>query len=631
MRKSMIMLLACACGMSFFPAVSGEFGEGRPAADVVQQASDAESELAAFREEIVTCAKENAREARDKAVEYAEENGLEDEEKTVLIAAVVNAATEPAMAIIKVRKTSAASAVYDAQKDAPRFSKEKSAVALLNDYAVAKRFITSWDAENQRMFVVQSASFNTQNPAADPVFAESREVAMRQASLMAKSDILKFISMNMSAREQFDIPGTDIHEQLNGEFEKAKIRLGEQQKALAKLLEAVDKARADELAGVGFGDRAMELFDAAIKKINAEYTKEKVAADKIARVQDIEKRYRDAAEMLRQIESEAEKLRHKPLDSTRSEVEIMSSMPLLGAVVVQTAESWNPDKKQYEVAVLTCWSPDFEKAARAALAGEVPCSDNIGRESLMEWLSTQDIGGLIGARQFLDPQGNRHFLGIAARPVLANSALDRRNRMAADAFASQQANFCLFADVSTYLTARQQADSIMTEDGLSALKIASSLESRIQQSFSNMQIHGNAPIHRTTAIHPITGQELYVSVYGISPASAAQAMMAQQKAMLASIRLYDVQNYLRGRHEALTSRVEEAQKSADSFKRGVDAGQSLNMDDFSKTSGAPAASKPASEEIRSGDSSRGAVQSAPDRVGGDAKTGARIPGDVDVN
>ena len=149
-----------------------------------------------------------------------------------------------------------------------------------------------------------------------------------------------------------------------------------------------------------------------------------------------------------------------------SESSVFAKMPLLGGTVIQQTESWNKTDKQYQVAVLVCWSIGLEEAARAAMTGEPLLTGPQGDKSdtVQEWIKKQDLGAMVGSRQYLDGKGQRHFLGITARPVSRNAAKDSENRDLAAESAQVMTVYSLFADVDTTVTAKQMATESTTSD-----------------------------------------------------------------------------------------------------------------------------------------------------------------------
>jgi len=253
-------------------------------------------------------------------------------------------------------------------------------------------------------------------------------------------------------------------------------------------------------------------------------------------------------------------------------------MSLIGATVIEQTESWNKDDETYEVAVLVCWSAKLEQAARATLTGEPIIDDTHQGDELLsvrDWLLQQDLGQMVGPRQFLDANGQRWLLGVTARPVSKNSAINENNKELVSVFASQIAAFSLFADVDTQTTAKQVMKVLSTEDlDKSETRATESLEQQLTQKFDNLQIQGLQKILAKVVTHPLTGQKIYVAAYGISPESAQSAMKLERQATLAAIQVHKGQAFLKGRSEALRDATNSAKNDAASKNAGKAQGKS---------------------------------------------------------
>ena len=148
----------------------------------------------------------------------------------------------------------------------PQFVANVTAEDQLKNYMKTKGWVEGWDKEKKRYLVVQAASFNTEDPSYDRDFFDKRESFSLAATLMAKSDILRFINETMTAVDQMQCPGTDVYKTLNREYEEAQAKLNKQKEHVAQLLKDYDQTQSEALSGATTPDRINALMDAAIRE-----------------------------------------------------------------------------------------------------------------------------------------------------------------------------------------------------------------------------------------------------------------------------------------------------------------------------------------------------------------------------
>jgi hypothetical protein len=512
----------------------------------------------------VTISSELLTHAQEAGIENGEEQKLEKEQAT------------DAPVPVDLQNDPGAQLVMEAQEDSGIKPVEKqSAKDSLEEYLNSKSgWSTGWDEEKKRYLSIQAASFNTEDPVSDTDFCVKREMFVKRAILAAKAEIIFYINSTMSAREKLDVPGTDIHAQFSRDYDAAQSRLRSQQAVIAKLLAEYDEAEAEALEGATLDDRLKVLMDAAIKKLDPEYSTDQIEAKKKERFEKAKARYVEALAAIERIEAEVAKVKGQEVGSMTSEISRIASRPLIGATLVAQTESWNPEEETYEVGVLLCWSPKLEQAALASLTGEPVVGAKPGKSGLtvQQWLKMQDLSQMVGPRQFIDKDGQRWFLGISTRPTLKNSVADERNQILAEEFAAQMAAFSLYSDVDASSKATQVMKQYSTEDlNKSETKVAESLERAISQSFENLQISGMTVMSGKTGTvtHPLTGQKMHVRIQALSPSSARSAMDTERRTILAGIKLNKSQSFGKARTEELNA----ALKNSKNDSKAADAGR----------------------------------------------------------
>ena len=462
-------------------------------------------------------------------------------------------------------------AVREAQTSAPApVEKFKEAKTVLQEQARKRGWQEGWDDKTKRIIVIADAEFKTTDPAKDADFFRKREMAAKKAILTAKAEIIQTINQDMSAMDMANTPGTDVNKQLGAEREKLNAELAQQKEVLVALLERVDKAAADVLRGTTFDDRLNDLMVAAIKKLDAEYEPNARDQKALARYKAVKADFNVALEKYKELEAKAESIQAKVRERQDSMVASMAKMPLYGASVIMQTESWDNKTGRYQVALLLCWSYALERSARAIVTGEdfhvKPSSD---AQSIHDWLEMQELAVMVGPRQYIDKDGNRWFLGITARPYddELSSTERSKNKAISGLFAQQMAAFCLWADVESYRSAQQALES-RGDAKEQRDEVAESYAAKLTQSFSNKKIRGMQRLVSEEATHPITGNTIYVTVYGIN-AAAAKGMLEVEKINYAT-KIMDNQHQTveRGRDAANRDAVRASENRQQDFQKG---------------------------------------------------------------
>ena len=453
---------------------------------------------------------------------------------------------------------------------APAVESFQEARRVLKKQAESRKWKEGYDPNKKRIIVIEAADFKTADPATDASFFIKREMAAKKAILSAKVDIISYINQDMSAIDLTEIPGADVNKVLGAEREQLNAQLARQKEVIAKLLEKTDKAEADILRGTTFGDRLNDLIVAAIKKLDKEYDanardkKAKAAYD--AAKNDFEIAQRKYDELKEKAEAMQENIRERQM----SAVESMAKMPLYGASVIMQTESWNKRTGKYEVAVLLCWSYAMERSARAIVTGEeYRLEPSASAKSIQDWLEEQNPAVMVGPRQYLDNEGNRWFLGITARPCdeeLSSSAR-RRNKGIAEMFAQQMAAFCIWADVESYKMAKQSLES-RGNDRVQRDVVAETYAEKLTEAFKNKKIRGMQRLFSDEMKHPITGNTIYVVVYGINSNAAKVALAVEKENYATKVMDNRHQTVERGRDAANRDEVKASENRPEDFQKG---------------------------------------------------------------
>ena len=461
--------------------------------------------------------------------------------------------------------------VQEAQKLAPApASKEfKDAKAVINAQLKARKWKTNWDREKKRIIVVESALFQVADPASDPNFMDLRDAAIKRAILQAKAKIIEFCNTKMDAMDMVHTPGTNLHAELHKDVMSIERTLVAQKEELASLLAKYNKAEADALRGTTFADRLDDLMAATIKKLDKEYNAKKHDEKYAARLVEAKRKFEVAKKRIVELEKKARALKGRVARTQDSAVKTFASMPLYGATAIMQTESWNG--KNYQVAVAMVWSIALERAARAIVTGEnYTLKPKANGQTVSEWLSTQNLATMVGPRQFLDKEGNRWFIGIAARSYDDNDLNEIQLEKAkdlAEQYAKQVTAYSVWGDVEAYKYAQQAVQT--REHGKDVVNnVANSMEKKLTQTITDKTLRGLHEIKSEEVVHPISGKKILVSVYGVDPSSAKAALEIEKINYATKVMDERYQTVERGRRAANQAAVQRAKNRPEDFQKG---------------------------------------------------------------
>jgi len=449
-------------------------------------------------------------------VQQAEPQAMPEEDVEIVVEAVVDPADQQAEAEVQ--------ALVEAPKQV-EVPEAANAEQKANDFLARRGVLQGWNPDKNVFIAVGLAKFDSEDPSYDDSFLIKRSLKTMEATLSAKAEIIEYVHTEMSAMDQAETPGTDLYAKFNAKVDMLHRKIEAQRRATIKLLEQVDKAEADALRGVTVRDRVKALLDAAIKKLDETYSSGKLAADKQKKFLKIKKRYTEAQAELEKLQQEMAVFKDQEQETLSSKVATIAAMPLLGAVTVAQYESWDEEEEAFEVATVLAWSKSNEKTVRAFLEGK-EMHARPGTKTLAQWVSSQDWASASGGRKFKDNKGDIHFIGISAAAVGNSSSTWKRARGIAELMAKKEVATAVFADVSSQKKAEQMLKTYSV-NGKDKTIAVESFASKLKQSIENRHISGLGKIYGRELVHPISGQKIYVAIYGMSSSSAKQALKMQ--------------------------------------------------------------------------------------------------------
>lgn len=459
-----------------------------------------------------------------------------------------------------------------------------------------------WNVETNRSIQIEFAGANIE--ATDSNFANIRQSLSVQAQLQAKASIIEGFLTTASASNILTIPGNPIEKQVQAEKQAYQDMQASAEKALAQskatlqsLSGSLDQAVLDEIAGIGYNDRAKALFDGAIKKLDKDYSTEKLGEEQAKKIDRLKKAVQAAGD--RQQRAELAKAEYDQAakdalgvvqQSLKSNIETLSQMPLFGAVTLEQAESYDDLDGYLEVAVVVAWSPGLELEARSILLGENELKPRPTKKSLNEWIDNLDLSVSVGSRRYLPSNGSINFVGIAA----ARYNPSDRTTMSfaskkAQMMAKQQAILSLFADVESAKNMNTNTAIKMGKGGKSTTKSYESLSETLSESVENLQVSGLSIVHKEKVVHPATGHSMYVAVASINSDLAAKSFKLQADSYATLKEINESQSYRKGEVEGMKAAAASAKNDPAARAAGRADGASAVNSEYNSRNPKPTA------------------------------------------
>lgn len=503
-------------------------------------------------------------------------------------------------------------AVQEAQDSTVEVPAEfKSAEDVLRDVMAEKGWEEGWNEEKGRIIVVQSESFVDKDPAKSPNFFQRREMAAKRAALNAKASIIEMINSQMSGEDQLDIPGKDVGAELSKERDAVFVAVEEKKAALLTLLAKTNKAEADMLAGTTFGMRCDDMMAALIKKLDSEYDSGKHDAEMKKRYEELKAEVEKVTAEYNELAKHAESL--KQVDATQSsKVSQIAKMPIYGTTAILQAESWDKSSGEYMVSTVFTWSKALERAVRAIVTGE-DFKTKPGKATVNQWLAKQDLATMIGPRQYIDDKGNRWFLGVTCRPIQGLTSVKKTKvKGLVEMFAKQMAVFSIYSDVESFKEAAAMMETRGDED-----ITAEDFAQKVSAKFEKKTVRGLQKLASKEITHPVTGDKVYVAVFGLNAGSAKAALEVEKINYATKVMDNRHQTVERGRAAANAAAVKASENRADDFQKGASEQSQAIVDELKSRKPAP---KPAASKVQG--------SAKPTKTG--SSTGGAFLGDTDV-
>ena len=487
------------------------------------------------------------------------------------------------------------------KSEAPLYSESASSEDLAEEF-LNEVGLTVGD--NDGLFVaVGTAVLPEPDPASNPDFLTMRRIKASEASLEAKRQFIEFIRTTMSAEDVITMPESPFSTEFDNKMKATQNKINKAFRNYKLALRKANKAEAAKFNGIDFSVLAKEGITATIKRINPEFDASKVEkklADDLAKAKaDLEATETD----LNNLKNELETLRGSLQQENVSSIETFSKMNVVGLVPIASFESW--DGEQYATTIVSIWTTKEEERARLLYSGQDVAYDP-GSSSVKDFVNSTDWSTAQGVRKFFDDKGNFWLISIGSSPLKGKSSKATRTAKGqAQLSAQKQIAFVLFSEASSKRSAKEKLQEVTTGNvGETENQSVTSFAETISQKVEDLDIQGMSQLKGKKYTHPISGQEMFVSIYGISSKAVRQAQLMEASQARVTQDMIRENQRSKGVKAGFDKAIDDAKKDKSSFQKGFKEGQAKAK----SQSNTP--KKSSSSSPKSGGSSKGGFKGA---------------------
>ena len=458
----------------------------------------------------------------------------------------------------------------------PRQSINKTSEQLAKDFL---KSVGLTKGDNGDIFIAAGTAY-VGVPKIRKNFQLKRRLLVSEAMLNAKKDFIEFVRTDMSAKDVITQPETPFTTEFDELVENTEMQVMDAFDNYVAALAKVDSAKAKKIENIEYETIAKEGIVAAIKRELPDYDTEalrkKVAKEdaKIAKeLNDAITELNKSEQALNKVKAELKKIKGKLLKENTSVVETLSQMNVVGLFPIANFESW--DGKQYQTTVICVWSTKEEKRARAIFAGQDIQFDPSDL-SLNDYLENEDWSSSQGMRKFIDNKGNFWLLSISSAMIKGSSgsAMNKSKGLAQNN-AKKQLVYSLYSDAKSKEKAKEKMQELAGKDENTVdVQTASNFSKELSQSFENLQIQGMSEKFDTQVTHPISGQKIYLSIFGISSKSVIKAKLMELSQARATMFMDRTNQKSKGVKVGINKAIDDNKKDPTSFNQGLKEGYS---------------------------------------------------------
>ena len=198
------------------------------------------------------------------------------------------------------------------------------------------------------------------------------------------------------------------------------------------------------------------------------------------------------------------------------DVDIWSQSHLFGCPLLRTEESYDEEAKLYEVAVVVTWDTRREQSAANAIDGKgnIPSLDE-DKSVWSTFVSRSDFSHRFGPLQFIDSNGNYHFVGVGFSDV-DGKADDEREKAKDEARKSaEQSLACSLWSERVWFDCANRMLKDSKDVAWGSETFEDDFSAQVQTICHSKSIARHETLFEGNIVRPLTGRQTYVCVVGI--------------------------------------------------------------------------------------------------------------------
>lgn len=397
-----------------------------------------------------------------------------------------------------------------------------------------------------------------------------RNVGATAAVLDAKAQIIRFLQTSASASITNVMPKNDA---FGTEYDRQKADVENQINDLMAeyelALEEVDKEKSRLVAGITYDDLMKNGISACLAKYGVEIDPSDFEGKTRERIAELEKQAKVIDERLDGLTKLQQELKGKLNNEQNTETELLSSMVLTGAIVVNSFESLIDN--QYEVAVVVSWSAPQERFIRSLIGyeGKPQPFKPTSKKTREEYVNSMRWERVSGGRWIVSKDGVPRLYAVGAAELRNNQSHTKTAaRQLANTNAMANLALALQSDVMSHQMARARVQNLKDGKGGEEVQTAEEIASQLSASVKNLQIQGASLVVDKIATSPLTGKPVHICVYEYSPVGKKLAKELFDKQRDTAVEFGKDQQQMRGYYDESRAQIDAARQDQASYEEG---------------------------------------------------------------
>lgn len=410
--------------------------------------------------------------------------------------------------------------------------------------------------------------------------SDVRAMGAMVAQLDAKAKLVKFLNSQVSADVGSTIPQrTPMETEYDKQLSKAEAEIQELLGELEVAVREHDSEKANQIGGISMDVLMSQGIAKALSDRDISIDLDKAKAESARRIQELKSRIKQLDSQLRDLKAKESQMRGALQEEQSSSVKLLSSMVVMGAVTVNSFESFIDG--EYVCSVVIVWSPAQERFLRSVLGydrSEPKLKPTTGK-TLNEYVNKIKWETVSGGRWIVDKDGVPHLFAVGISEI-DNNRTSTQNRARGMAEADAVANLALSlqSDVQTQLEAQRKVQNLKGKDNTDDVQSASAFAKEMKASVKELSVSGAQTVIDEQRVSPLTGRKVHVHVLEFSPfghKTALDLFDAQKQAAEDAGR---AQQEVKGYINESKAQIEEARRDAEAYARGAAAAREGGRD-----------------------------------------------------